>query len=275
MTSGTLQIIPNETAMEKLFLSVIMPALNEEKNILPAIQATFQAFRDLNIQGEIIVVNDGSSDNTEVLVREMAAQDSRIRMLKHEKSEGIGASFWDGMQDAQGNIVTMFPGDNENNPYEALRYLDLLQHVDIVVPFVYHRRFRGKLRAFLSFLYRSIINLSFQMNLNYTNGTVLYRKSILGGMHLQSKGFLYQAEILVKMIRKGYLFAEVPYSIRKRDTGTSKAISFHSLFNVVKSYFFLLHAIYGSGSNKHQNGTVRDSATFIRQKEMMNGENHS
>jgi dolichol-phosphate mannosyltransferase len=261
--------------MEKLFLSVIMPALNEERNILPAIQSTLKAFGDLNIKGEIVVVNDGSTDHTEALIREMMAQDPRVQMLKHEKPEGIGKSFWDGVQDAPGNIVTMFPGDNENDPYEALRYIDLLQHVDIVVPFVCNRGSRGKFREFLSFLYRIIINLSFQMNLNYTNGTVLYRKSILDSMHLQSRGFLYQAEILVKMIRKGYLFAEVPCSLGKRTTGTSKAISFRSFINVVKGYFLLLLAIYGPGSENRQDGPVHDSATFIRWKGMMNGKNHS
>lgn len=252
-----------------------MPALNEERNILPAIQATLKAFGDLNIKGEIIVVDDGSTDHTEALIREMMAQDPRVRMLKHEKPEGIGTSFWDGVQSAQGNIVTMFSGDNENIPYEALRYIDLLQHVDIVVPFVYNRGCRGKFREFLSSLFRTIINLSFRLNLNYTNGTVLYRKSILDSMHLQSKGFLYQAEILVKMIRKGYFFAEVPYSIRKRDTGTSKAISFRSFINVVKSYFLLMLAIYGPGSGNRRDGPVQDSATFIRWKGMMNGKNHS
>jgi dolichol-phosphate mannosyltransferase len=261
--------------MEKLFLSVIMPALNEERNIVPAIRSTLKAFEDLNIKGEIIAVNDGSTDHTEALIQKMRAQDPRVQMLKHEKPEGIGASFWDGVQSAQGNIVTMFSGDNENIPYEALRYIDLLQHVDIVVPFVYNRGCRGKFREFLSSLFRTIINLSFRMNLNYTNGTVLYRKSILDSMHLQSKGFLYQAEILVKMIRKGYLFAEVPYSIGKRNTGTSKAISFRSFINVVKSYFLLLLAIYGPGSKNRQDSTVHDSVTFIRCKRMMNGKNHS
>ncbi|OGP53799.1 MAG: hypothetical protein A2Y65_12635 [Deltaproteobacteria bacterium RBG_13_52_11] len=261
--------------MEKLFLSVIMPALNEESNILPAIRSTLKAFKDLNIKGEIIAVNDGSTDHTGALIREMMAQDPRVRMLKHEKPEGIGASFWDGVQSARGNIVTMFSGDNENIPFEALRYIDLLKHVDIVVPFVYNRGGRGRFREFLSSLFRTIINLSFRMNLNYTNGTVLYRKSILDGMHLQSKGFLFQAEILVKMIRKGYLFAEVPYSIGKRNTGTSKAISFRSFFNVVKGYFLLLLAIYGPGSENRPDGMVHDSATFIRWKGMMNGKNHS
>jgi dolichol-phosphate mannosyltransferase len=261
--------------MGKLFLSVIMPALNEEKNILPAIQSTLKAFGDLSICGEIIAVNDGSTDHTEVLIQEMMAQDSRIHKLKHEKPQGIGASFWDGVQSAQGKIVTMFPGDNENDPYEGLRYFDLLQHVDIVVPFVYNRGSRGKFREFLSFLYRTIINLSFQMNLNYTNGTVLYRKSILANMQLQSKGFLYQTEILVKTIRKGYLFAEVPCSLGKRTTGVSKSLSFASFINVVKSYFRLLLAIYGPGSENRQDDPVQDSATFIRWKEMMNGKNHS
>jgi dolichol-phosphate mannosyltransferase len=260
--------------MEKLFLSVIMPALNEEKNIIPAVRSTLKSLTDLNIQGEIIAVNDGSTDQTDRLIQEMMDKDPRVHKLVHKKPEGIGASFWDGVKFSHGNIVTMFPGDNENDPYEALRYVGLLQHVDIVVPFVYNRGGRGKFRELLSFLYRTIINVSFQTNLNYTNGTVLYRKSILRNMQLQSKGFLYQTEILVKMIRRGYLFAEVPYSLGKRNTGVSKAVSFRSFINVVKSYFLLLLAIYGRGGEKLSSPMAQDCATWIRLERIENGKNH-
>lgn len=75
--------------MEKLFLSVIMTALSEERNIVPAIRSTLKAFEDLNIKGEIIAVNDGSTDHTEALIQKMRAQDPRVQMLKHEKPEGI------------------------------------------------------------------------------------------------------------------------------------------------------------------------------------------
>ena len=57
--------------MEKVFVSIVMPALNEEKNILAAINNTLKSFDDYGINGEIIVINDGSTDNTRYLVEDL------------------------------------------------------------------------------------------------------------------------------------------------------------------------------------------------------------
>lgn len=56
-------------------------------------------------------------------------------MVKHDRPLGIGASFWDGVDHANGDIVVMLPGDNENDSREIFRYLELLEQVDIVIPF--------------------------------------------------------------------------------------------------------------------------------------------
>ena len=89
----------------KLDLTVVMPALNEENNIVPAINATLKAFDDLKINGEITVINDGSSDKTEGLVRGVMQKDSRVRIVNHDTPKGIGASFWDGVVAAGGGSV--------------------------------------------------------------------------------------------------------------------------------------------------------------------------
>ncbi|MDY0084177.1 MAG: hypothetical protein RBR74_13415, partial [Ignavibacteriaceae bacterium] len=68
-------------------------------------------------------------------------------------------------------------------------------------------------------LYRFIINLSFGTNVNYTNGTVFYHRSILKGYNLESYGFFYQANIVIKLIRQGYLYAEVPNFLSVRASG--------------------------------------------------------
>ena len=115
-----------------------MPALNEEKNILPALEDTLSAFEEFGIDGEILVVNDGSTDSTpSVVERKIQENPRKIRILNHSAPQGIGASFRDGVDEAHGNIVCMLPGDNENDPREILRYVTLLDNVDIVIPFFF------------------------------------------------------------------------------------------------------------------------------------------
>ena len=144
-----------------LDISVIMPALNEEKNITLAIKNVLKALDEAGIIGEIIVVNDGSRDNTEKLVNDYMQTDKRIRVINHDKPFGIGVSFWDGVDNALSGAIVLLPGDNENDPWEIFRYFKLLEHVDIVIPFVFNKEVRSIFRNTLSFFYRFIINIQF------------------------------------------------------------------------------------------------------------------
>ncbi len=245
-----------------------MPTLNEEENILAAIGNVIKSFDDYDIHGEIIVINDGSTDNTRYLVEDFMKKDSRIRLLNHDRPQGIGASFWSGVDNAYGDVVTMLPGDNENDPWEILRYRKLLEHVDMVIPFVFNKEVRSVFRNALSFLYRFIINTTFLVNFNYTNGTVLYRKSILKELDYRSTGFFFQTDILIRTVKKGYLFAEVPYRLSARNSGASKAISFPSLMKVVKGYLKLVNDIYFSKEGNIKKNFAEDSLTAKRHNDI-------
>ena len=221
---------------ENLNISVVMPALNEAANIEAAVRNALSAFDAFKLSGEIIVVNDGSRDATPGLVTALAAADPRVKMLTHENPCGIGASFWDGADQAMGNVVVMLPGDNENDPLEIFRYYPLLEHVDMVIPFIFNKQARSLFRNGLSFAYRFIINTSFLVYFNYTNGTVLYRKSVLKTLEFRSTNFFFQTDILIRLVKRGYLFAEVPYHLGKRRDGVSKAVSFPSFLQVARGY---------------------------------------
>lgn len=249
-----------------MHLSVIIPALNEQENIQEAITNTLKALEEYNIKGEIIVINDGSTDNTENLVINMTKKDSRVSMLKHDTPKGIGTSFWDGVDNARGDFVCMLPGDNENDPWEIMRYFGLLEHVDIVIPFVYNKKTRALSRNIISFIYHFIINNTFLTSLNYTNGTVIYRKSLLKELNYRCSGFFYQSDILIRLLKKGYLFAEVPYRLNIRKTGKSKAFTLRSFRNVVTAYLRLLRDIYFK-KEKRRKGLSPDSVTVKRYRE--------
>jgi glycosyltransferase involved in cell wall biosynthesis len=243
-----------------------MPALNEEDNIHEAITNTLKAFTDLDIDGEVIVINDGSTDKTPEIVSKVSAEDNRVRLINHDNPQGIGASFWDGVDNAVGNAVCMLPGDNENDPLETLRYFMLLEHVDIVIPFVFNKEVRSIFRNGLSYLYRFIINTTFLVNFNYTNGTVIYRRSILSELTHKSKGFFFQTDILIRTVKRGYLFAEVPYRLKARNSGTSKAVSFPSLIQVIKGYIRLFKEIYSDKAVIENQFSV-DSQTQLRRSQ--------
>lgn len=250
-------------------ISFIMPALNEEKNIAQAIANGIRSFDTFGLNGEIVVINDGSTDRTAALVKQAIEQyKDRVRLIVHEKPCGLGASFWEGVDTARGESVVLMPGDNENDPDEILRYHKLLQHVDLVIPFVYNKQVRSLLRNFLSLAYRFIINTTFFVYFNYTNGTVLYRKSVLQTLTHRSRGFFFQTDILIRLVKSGYLFAEVPYRLNLRKEGLSKAVSFPSFIQVVKGYLRLVKEIYFNRTTKMLDVFSNDSLTAKRREKI-------
>lgn len=254
--------------MNNCLVTVVMPALNEENNLESAVRNVLEGFARFNIPGQIYIVNDGSNDRTAELAEHLAAQHKNMHVIHHTTPQGIGASFWDGVQQATGELVVMLPGDGENDAAEILRYLPIMEQVDIVVPYVYNREVRSPGRRILSIIYREIIKASYGLSLNYMNGTVIYRRCIFDGIALRNPGFFYQTELLIKCIRRGYLYAEVPTALRRRKGGDSKAMTLASLFRVMRGYLGTLAETIATKTTKV---VSPDSATARRLKEQTHG----
>ena len=125
---------------------------------------------------------------------------------------------------------------------------------------------RSLYRNALSYLYRLIINTTFMVNFNYTNGTNLFRTSILRELDKRSTSFFYQTDMLIRLVKKGYLFAEVPYRLGIRKGGVSRATTFPSFLQVAHGYLRLLKDIYWDESDGLLAVHSADSATKVRRQ---------
>lgn len=253
---------------ETMSLSVVMPALNEEENIASAIEDTLEAFAGLDIPAELIVVNDGSSDGTRAIIERYVATDARVSVLHHDRPMGIGRSFWDGKTVARHDLVVMYPGDNEMIAAEMLRYLPLMQHTDVVIPYIVNTTVRSTPRRILSNLYSSLITTLLRIDVRHTNGLVMYRKAVLDEVTLVSDDFLYQTEILAKIIRNGYLYAEVPYYIKPRLAGVSKTRSYGSLTGLARLAIRLSRLAWEVYTTEKR-AIVPTSATYSRREKLL------
>jgi glycosyltransferase involved in cell wall biosynthesis len=249
-----------------MVISVIIPALNEEENITTAIDNALSDFKELGLAGEVIVVNDGSTDSTLSLIKHKHEENPDIvKIVNHDVCKGVGASFWDGVDMANGDIVFMSPADNENDIKEVLRYIRLFKDVDVVIPFCFNKEIRTLLRNIISLIYIIIVNSTFRVNLHYTNGTIIYRTKLLRELGHRRKGFFFQTDIIVRLIRRRYLFAEVPYELKKRQEGISKALTWFSLYEVVRGYLNLFKDIYLIKTEENKK-ICAESVTFKRRK---------
>lgn len=252
--------------MNKYKITVIMPALNEELCLAAGVSNVLAGFQKYGVNGELLIVNDGSSDRTAEIADNLALVHDCINVLHHQAPQGIGSSFMDGVLCAKGEMVVYIPGDGENDAAEILRYLPLMENVDIVVPFVINREVRAWHRRVLSATFNKIVSLTSSLSLHYMNGNVIYRKSIIKEIQLKSSGFFYQAELLLKTIGNGYLYAEVPYIQMRRIGGSSKSTTLSSLFEVARAYCSTMLELYSL--NTKNSKVVSDSVTARRLKEM-------
>lgn len=234
----------DERAMSKKIISVIMPALNEEQALVASAANVLSGFRHFSLSGELVIVNDGSSDRTGEIAEELAGRHENITVVHHAAPEGIGSAFRDGVNAASGELVVYIPGDGENDAAEIFRYIPLMETVDVVIPYVTNPEIRPWRRRFISSFYHIIMTRTFSIPVKYMNGNVLYRRAILEGVPFMSNGFFYQAELLIKVLRRRYLYAEVPYLQKVRLGGKSKSVNFSGLVTVARGYFGMVQDHY-------------------------------
>jgi len=229
---------------EPISLSVIVPALNEARNLKRTIDSLEQVLQEKVIDWEVILVNDGSSDGTEALATGLAQAEPRITVIHHPQRQGLGACWKDGVRTATKDAVVWFPGDGENDPHELVKYLFLLEHVDVVIPYITNRDVRPWHRRFLSKAFLWLINLSFGTMLAYLTGNVLYRRRVFEVVKPEADGFFTLTECPIKAVHAGFTYAQVPQRLGQRIHGHSTILSLRSIATIVKEYLRLFAALH-------------------------------
>jgi hypothetical protein len=146
---------------------------------------------------------------------------------------GFGYNYTRGVELARMEYVAMFPGDNEI-PGEAIRaILVSVGAVDIVVPYISTPAVRSWSRRVISAAFVSLVNLLFGLRLRYFNGPCVHRRVLLQAVPMRTHGFAYMAAILVRLIRSGHSYVEVPMRLQIRQHGRSKAFKPRNIVSVL------------------------------------------
>jgi glycosyltransferase involved in cell wall biosynthesis len=113
-------------------LSIVVPLLNEELNVIPLHEELTEALAGSNARYEIILVDDGSSDGTFARLAEIHAQDAHVRVVRFTRNFGQTAAFAAGFAAARGEFIATIDGDLQNDPADIPRLLELCRTHDIV-----------------------------------------------------------------------------------------------------------------------------------------------
>lgn len=224
-------------------ISVIIPALNEEKNLSGAVRTVLDGLGRDFIDFELLIFNDGSTDRTGMVAEELAGKDSRVKVIHNPRTFGLGFNYARGAELAKMEYVTWFPGDNDA-PGDGFRtILRAVGSADIVVPYLSNAHVRPWARRVVSATYVRILNMLFGLRLRYYNGPAVYRRLHLSRVPIQTSGFACLASTLIRLLRLGLSYVEVPFQTDPTGTrrhGVSKAFRLKNIVSVGKAVAGLL-----------------------------------
>jgi glycosyltransferase involved in cell wall biosynthesis len=219
-----------------LNISFILPALNEEGNLAQTVEVLENVSLLLSLMYEIIIVDDGSTDNTYQEAISIVQNNNNVRVIKHEKNKGIGAAYKSGLGLTIKDYVMLIPADNAWSEYDIIRILNMVGKADIVIPYILGAGDKSRMRVVVSKSYTYLINKLFKLKLPYYNGIVVHNVKIIKGINIDSNDFTYQTEALVKLIKNGnFSYVCIEANTIQRNNGKSKAINLLNIIRAMKS----------------------------------------
>jgi dolichol-phosphate mannosyltransferase len=215
-------------------LSIIIPVYNEEKTVAQVLKKVSQV-HSKGVVKEIIVVDDGSSDNTLARIRSLRLR--AIKIITHKKNQGKGAAVRTGITKATGEYIIIQDADLEYNPQDIPNLLKPIQNGTAKV--VYGTRLKRlpnfsrderTLQFFSHYLGNKILSLItsilyFHWITDMECCYKLFPKKALNGTVLHARGFEFEPEITAKLLKKGYKMAEVQISTNPRGHSQGKKLN--------------------------------------------------
>jgi glycosyltransferase involved in cell wall biosynthesis len=235
---------PSESTIEHRKLSVIVPVFNERNTVVEILRRMRAVALPASLELEIVVVDDGSSDGTREVLKQLG--DSTVRVVNHDTNYGKGAAVRTGIAHATGDLVLIQDADLEYDPEDWPKLLNPILKGKARV--VYGSRFTGERRNMLFLHWVGNRFLSLMTNLLY-NTTLsdmetcykLFERDLVAGLDLRANRFDIEPEITAKLLKRKVRIYEVPISYTGREFEEGKKITwrdgFIALWTLIKYRF--------------------------------------
>ena len=229
---------------DRLTVTVIIPCYNEVTTIKPVLKRV----EAVGIADEILIVDDGSTDGTRDILKELEAENhSHVRIIYHAQNQGKGAALVTAFKAATSDIFLIQDADFEYDPREYPILLKPLQ--ERIATVVYGSRFLGGPRKAM-FFWNMIANKTLTLTTNILYNSILsdmetcykvFRREVVADMKIHARGFEFEPEFTAKVLKKGIRIYEVPISYNGREWDEGKKIQWTdapiALWTLVKYRF--------------------------------------
>lgn len=208
-------------------VSVLLPAHNEEGNVIEAIRQAIAATEPFSASQEVIVVDDGSTDGTRALARKLSFFEPRVRVVSHDRNRGYGSAIRSGLAAARFEWLLLTDADLQFDLGQLREFVPHTCDAELVVGY---RRKRSDplVRRVNGRGWNALIHLLFRLPVRDVDCAFkLIRRDMLDGVELISTGATIDAEILATTRRRGARTVELPVTHRPRVAGEASGANLH------------------------------------------------
>lgn len=224
-------------------ISVFFPCYNEQDNVGKTVEKALVVLEKLDMDFEVIIIDDGSSDNTGRIADELAGRDERIKVVHHPSNLGYGAALQSGFAAAAKELVFYTDGDGQFDISEMPPLMPLMEQYDIVSCYRLNRQ-DSLVRKINGWCWTKLVCLLFGMKIRDIDCAFkLYKRKIFEGMSLSSTGALIDTEVLARASRKGYLITQKGVHHYPRTAGSQTGANLRVILRAFRELFMLYRKI--------------------------------
>lgn len=205
----------------KQSLSIFFPAYNEQANITESCEKALILASQISNDYEVIIVNDGSTDNTGKIINQLARKYKHFRAIHHKKNQGYGGAVWSGITHSTKDLIFFTDVDLQFNINELKKFVPYIKQYDAIIGYRNPRR-DPFMRLVNAWGWKVLINLLFGLKVKDIDCAFkLFRHEIFDEIFVHSRGAMISTELLVRMKRAGMKIKELPVKHYPRKAGSS------------------------------------------------------
>ena len=220
-------------------LTIFFPCYNEQDVIGELVAKSDYVASRITDDYEIIVVNDGSSDNTGEVADGLCEKYKHLRVVHHEHNKGYGAALQSGFRAASKDLIFYTDGDGQFDVEELPSIMGLIDECDLVSCYRIKRQ-DSFIRKVNAFCWGTLVCILFKMKIRDIDCAFkLYKREIFDNIEMHSTGALIDTEILARALQKGYKIKQVGVKHYPRTTGTQTGAKISVILRAFKELFKL------------------------------------
>lgn len=216
-------------------LSLIMPAYNEEATIEFSVRSAINKLEKYGFDYEVFIFNDASVDKTGMIAEALAREYPKIRVFHNPRNMNLGFNFAQGIDMASKKYTGLLPCHGQTAIKSFDNLLPALLKADVVVTYISNPEVRPLVRNIISRINVWLVNRCFNLNLKYYHLN-FYRTELLKKIPTSTESYALMVELLVYAVKSGATYIEVPFFLKKREFGKSKALRLKNILNILKTY---------------------------------------